>query len=334
MSLKFNYAKIASLLLVSLMVWACEKDQTNPNTLSQNGVSENAQPDKGFRSQKSTILDDIQDYEDDLLSNTEPPTTEREEALLHMESIINHNEADASAAGNTSELVSFNVEVDISLNGSGDLEIEGPDALDFYADLESELQDAYEESDLYGEHGNDAYIAVVDLDIPETGSSGTESVGTNVLVKYILSPSFSSCSALDDWKALDLLGTCSGASVNSFDAARKLETMLNDGNCNSDKFGQLCTSIYFRSIGMGSSSGHSSSNIWDGTSVSQCIYASSITNNHFPNYQSEADSISGGSAPYITYIDYRVDKDIAPNNDVAHDLFVTYAQQRFHPCDP
>lgn len=319
---------------MSLLIWACEKDQIEPNTLSKNGVSDNNAPIKGSRSHKSAILDAIQDYEEDLLSDTEPPTTEREEALLHMESIINHNKADASEAGNLTEVVSISVDVDVVLNGgSGELEIEGSDALNFYNDLETEVETAYQESDLNEEYADGAYIAVIDLDIPATGSSGTESVGAEVLVKYILSPSFSGCSANDDWKALDLLGNCTGNYSNTFDAARKLEGMLNDRNCNSDKFGQLCTSVYFRSISMGSSSGLNSSTIWDGSSVSDCIYASSI-NYRFTTYKAEADVISGSSTPYVTYIDYFVNKDVGMNNDVAHRLVVTYAQQIFHPCDP
>jgi hypothetical protein len=83
---------------------------------------------------------------------------------------------------------------------------------------------------------------------------------------------------------------------------------------------------------MGSSSGHSSSNIWDGSSVSDCIYASSI-NYRFTTYKAESDVISGSSTPYVTYIDYQVLKDI-DGSDVAHELEVTYADLIMHPCDP
>lgn len=334
MSLHFNYTKIASLLLMSLLVWACEKDQTNPNTLSNNTISENSQPHKGLKNQKSTLFESIQEYEDSLLTSSYPETIEREDALLYMESIINHNEADASEVGNLSEEVTFEVGVNISENSqTSELEIQGDDALSFYNSIEADLEDAYEGSDLYEEHGADAYIAVVDLDIPSSGSgTGTESVGVAAQLKVVLSPAFSDCSSQYDWKALNLLGTCTGSYSGVFDAARKLEGMLNDADCNSDKFERMCTSVYFYSIASASSSGLSSSNIWNGTSPSDCLTAIAINNTHFPNYKSEANSITS-SISQKTFIDYQVKGIEGVGTNVAHNLKVQYASQIFHPCD-
>lgn len=316
------------LLAITIMA-SCEKENNSP-TMNQSGdTMEQTATKNKIKNQKSALFNDIIDYEDDLMVPQAPADKEREEALLFIESIINHQEGQLGEIGQLSETVAIEESVVVSENGS-DLEIEGADALDFYEDLETAVQNAYDNSDLYDTYSTDAFISVIDLDIPSSGSEGTESVGGTVTIKVELEPAFSGCSVTYDWKALDRLGDCSGGNTG-FDAALRLQGMLTKASCNSDYIElSPCPNIYTYNMSNAVKSGFNSSNIWDGNASSDCITDNAIQNTHFPNYITEANNMQTVGNGHL---DYTIKK-AELSGKVAHKLQVFYASHTYWPCLP
>lgn len=338
-----NITKIAVFVLAtSFTIIGCEKDESMTPNNSTNGGS--------LKSTNNTMKSggltgaDVIEYDSLLQIDEEPATMDRDIALLMLESSINLNKGNHGLISTHSEYAEFEIDIYSENLGNGYHEVTGADALTYYGELETEVQSAYESSELYAEYASDAYISIVDI-VFETnisGSAGLRGTTVGVLIKYNLEPDIPYCSAVDSWKALDRLGYCSGSI--DMDAAGRLESFLTNPNCSTIIWNPNgCGWNGVWDVVISSETGFNTSNIWDGTAPSNCISAGALNNTYFPGAITEMQNlkgllpnlINGGSGSLRDPIDYKVGKDDSQtSSDVAHEITVWFARTWCGPVDP
>lgn len=331
--------KAAFVFAASLVLIACEKDQTAP-TNRMNG--EDAIKNKNVQSTNKSAVDSatyftLLNYINDVEGGSTPPTVDWSIGILNIESAVNHTKSNLGKTSSFSEIVEISATTTISGSGSN-YELSGSNALTAYDDLIDEIEDAYYESDLYATYGSDAFISLVDITFDDTPTGfGSAPLGGSVWIKYYPEPDFPFCDFDYGWKALDLLGKC-GSSANS-DAAKRLESMVTRKSCNNNLPNFNCEPLLY-TITTLSENGFNSSNLWDGTSPSNCISRTALINTWRPGIDTETTNLNPSPLTFnqtqvhnVFPFDYSVGKE-SIGTDVAHELTVSYAALWCRPIDP
>lgn len=335
-TMKQHIKKAAFVFAASLALIACEKDQAEPTNRMNGG---DAVKSKNVQSINKNPVDSatyftLLNYVYDLDGGSTPPTVDWHSGMLNVETALNYSKANLGKTSTHSELIDISASATVS-GSAGGYELSGSHSLSLFDDLITEIDDAYYESDLYATYGSDAFISLVDVTFDESPSSaGSITVYATVWVKYYLEPDFPFCDFENDWKALDRLGLCSGGSTG-VDAARRLEGMVTNDNCNEYFAPYNCSPLLY-SIVRVTNDGFNSSNIWDGTAASNCISSTALNYTWRPGIDTETSNMNPSpillpqSTFYVYPIDYSVGKASIGSN-VAHDLSISYAAFLCHP---
>tara|TARA_B100001063_G_scaffold239056_1_gene262054 strand:- start:20755 stop:21810 length:1056 start_codon:yes stop_codon:yes gene_type:complete len=340
-TMKKYFKTTALLVAVAFSQIACEKDQTEPKTYDKLSQNKSKQPQNINKAEDTTSLyTRIVDYATDLENEIAPEDLSWEEGMLSVESAINFTKGTLGMTSAQSEIVEFTVNATVSEIG-GEYQLSGENALSLYNSLKSEINEAYTGSDLYANYGSDVFISVIDVDFNSNpSSSGLKSVGGAITIKYEPEPVFPFCHSSDSWKALDLLGRCVNGSNDNTDAAGRIETYLTHLDCNELWYLKVvnCQPVLW-AVSSASIDGFTTINVWNGSSVSDCISANAINNTWIPGALLEADNINpspiivNNFPQYLSEVDYSVGKKPGLNG-VAHELTVNYAKIVCYAYDP
>lgn len=332
-----NYIKTTALIVaVSLAQVACEKDQTTPKSYDNIHQDKSKQTYNTNKSiDNSDLYIHIVDYATDLEDGVVPQDLDWEKGMLSVESAVNYNLGKLGETSMHSEIVEISVNAEASLVDNT-YKLNGEDALSFYNNLKSDINDAYLESDLYTNYGSDVFISVIDLTFSDSpSSSGLVEIGALISFKYKPEPAFPFCDIENDWKALDLLGRCVNGNYDNTDAAVRIETYLTHLDCNELWYLKAvnCNPALW-GVASAFEDGFNTTNVWNGQSVSDCISSLAISNTWIPGALTEADVINP-SPGYLNEVDYSVGKAVNQlNGDVAHKLTVSYAVILCYAYDP
>jgi hypothetical protein len=335
--MKNSIKSTALMVAVIFTQVACEKESNEPsNSFNTSSNVENTSKKKSNNNKSEGFTyDEIDEYVTDLENSNDPSSKDWDDAILLIESAVNHTEGTLGEVSSHSEMLSFSAEVYITAEDE-DFIIEGEDAAEAYSNLVSELSDAVGNSDLYNEFGSEAFVSAIDLyyDSPPSSSGAIVVYGKAMLKSHQIGPAYPFCSTDYSWKALDRLGKCT--SGGSLDAAIRLESFLTNEDCNSQKVSWYCQ-VYLTHVGFASNNGFNTTNLWDGTASSNCIASNAIQNTWFPGAQTEAYNIAPTLPNNVVggQIDYMVGKRnaVSPQSGVAHELTVTYAAYWCPPID-
>ena len=307
---------------------ACEKDVAEPTANNNQIVTQKVKKQNNKSSDFDYELYD--DYISDLETASTPDDQDWEQALLLLESAVNHTEGTLGEVSTHSEIVSFSAMVYLS-EGEEDLIVEGEDALDFYEDIIEELNIAFNNSNLYATYGTDAFVSAIDLHISASPSTaGALEVDGSGMVKFNLEPDYPYCSANNNWKALDQLGFCTSGGTG-LDAAMRIESMLTRQSCNSSLAPAYCTAYYVSNVTFVQENGFNTSNLWNGTASSNCISSGAINSTWKPGAITQANSMK--PAYDIAQIDYAM-SGLFGVNTAGHKLTVSYAYVGCPAVDP
>jgi len=329
--MKTSYTKCSLFLSLIFFFASCEKE----NDLSTNAPS--GKTDAGLTKGKSKneksgglSYEIIKSYNDSITQGVEPPDKTTILGLNHIESALNYELGDVERAGEITEVLSVEADLEISEDGQGNQIIKGEDALAFYNSISTEISTAVANSDIATEYGEDSvFISAIDIHTDTSFSTGLI-VPTVTVISH--KPTFLTdpCNSDYGWKALDQLGRCNGTMLGR-DAAMELERILNSqyGNC-AESF---CMGYNTWNVITHITTGFQTANVWNGFDESDCLTKSAINNTWVPGAKTEGTNFLASRPPLtgnrIDIIDYQVGKrgsgGIPVLPGVAHELTVQTA---------